>query len=69
MGGLGCIGDNRKPEVLIRQQLSKAELELQTLSGIPENTILCLGERTHHSLPGGYSNCRMQIRSCTEKET
>lgn len=35
MGGLGCIGDKRKAEVLIRQQLSKAELELQT-SGIHE---------------------------------
>lgn len=35
MGGLGCIGDNKKTEVLIRQQLSKAELELQT-SGIHE---------------------------------
>lgn len=36
MGGLGCIGDKRKAEVLIRQQLSKAELELQTSSGIHE---------------------------------
>lgn len=36
MGGLGCTRDKRKVEVLIRQQLSKAELERQTLSGIHE---------------------------------